>query len=97
MSKEEEAWEIYYGELRRRAGRADEQMFGRDDAIVEAAHEAYRATADRLSAEAGWDDDRVLVVTHAFGQTVKEWVADGAKDWDGLRDRLQERWRAWQI
>lgn len=95
MSKGE-AWEIYYDELRRRAGSADRQRFGRDDAIAEAAHEAYRATADRLTAESGWDDDRVLVITHAFGQTVKEWVTSGANDWDALRDSLKKQWHDWE-
>ena len=90
-----EPWEVYYDELRRRAGPAVAQRFGRDEAIAEAAHEAYRVTADRLSNDGGWEDDRVLVVTHAFGQTVKEWIARGADDWEGLRERLKARWAEW--
>ena len=90
-----EPWEVYYEELRRRAGGAGARLFGREEAIAEAAHEAYRRTADRLSNEAGWEDDRVLVVTHAFGQTVKDWLGRGVDDWEALRERLRDRWAEW--
>jgi hypothetical protein len=87
-----QSWEIYFDELRRRAER--EPKFGRDEAIAEAAHEAYRATADRLT-HAGVSDDRALVVTHAFGETVKQWIARGGSDWDGLREKLRARAAEW--
>jgi hypothetical protein len=90
-----EPWEIYYEELRRRAGDADRQRFDRAQSIAEAAHGAYRATADRLTNGEGWADDRVLVVTHAFGQTVKEWLARG-EDWEALREGLKARWADWR-
>ena len=67
-----EPWELYYEELRRRAGKAGVQRFDREATIAQAAHEAYRVTADRLTHDGGWADDRVLVVTHALGQTVKK-------------------------
>lgn len=91
----EQPWQIYYDEFERRAGRASDQRFGRDEALKEAAHGAYRATADRLSREANWDDDRTLVVTHAFGETVKRWIDRGVLDWDGLRHDLRARWEKW--
>lgn len=97
MQEARQAWEVYFDELERRAGvAAGERTFGRVEAIAEAAHEAYRATADHLTREQGWADDRVLVVTHAFGETVKEWLARGGHDWDGLRERLRERSAEWQ-
>jgi len=91
-----EPWEIYYDELRRRAGDTERRLFDREEAIAEAAHGAYRATADRLTNGEGWADDRVLVVRHAFGQTVKEWIARGAEDWEALRERLKARWAEWR-
>jgi hypothetical protein len=87
-----QAWEIYYDELRRRTER--EPRFGREQAIAEAAHEAYRATADHLT-RTGWSDDRALVVTHAFGETVKAWLAGSGRDWDGLREQLRARSTEW--
>jgi hypothetical protein len=91
-----EPWEVYYEELRRRAGGARVQRFDREETIAQAAHEAYRVTADRLTNDGGWADDRVLVVTHAFGQTVKEWIARGGEDWEGLREGLKARWAEWR-
>ena len=88
-----DVWEIYYDELRRRAG--GERRFGQAEAVAEAAHGAYRATADRLTAD-GWPDERVLVLTHAFGETVREWIGRGDGDWEGLRERLRERAAQWR-
>jgi hypothetical protein len=87
-----QAWEVYFDELRRRAER--EPRFEREDAIAEAAHEAYRWTADHMT-RAGWPDDRTLVVTHAFGETVKAWLARPDRDWDALRDELRARSEEW--
>ena len=88
------AWEVYYDELRRRAER--EPKFGREEAMAEAAHEAYRATADHLT-RTGWPDDRALVVTHAFGETVKAWMRSPGpeRDWEALRERLRQRSEEW--
>lgn len=82
------AWQIYYEEFHRLAARVPDQRFGRDDAFAEAAHLAYRTTADHLTRHEQWDDDRTLVVTRAFGQTVKEWIARGRFEWDDLREQL---------
>lgn len=82
------AWQIYYDEFHRLAARVPDQRFGREDAFAEAAHRAYRTTADHLSRQEHWDDDRTLVMTHAFGQTVKEWIGRGHFDWDDLREQL---------
>ena len=90
------AAQIYFDEFRRHAARVPEQRFGRDEAFAEAAHRAYRTTADHLSRHEHWDDDRTLLVTHAFGQTVKEWIGRGGNDWEDLRDRLNARERALQ-
>jgi hypothetical protein len=85
-------WEVYFDELRRRA--EPEPRFGRNEAIAEAAHEAYRVTADHLT-RSGWSDDRALVVTHAFGETVKQWLARPGRDWESLRQRLEQRSADW--
>lgn len=87
-----EAWQVYFDELRRRGGR--QPRFGREQALAEAAHAAYRATADHLT-RAGVPDERALVVTHAFGETVKEWLARGGQDWEALRERLKLRSAEW--
>jgi hypothetical protein len=93
---ERQPWEIYFDEFERRAARVPEQLFEREQAFSDAAHEAYRATADRLTREERWDDDRTLVITHAFGQTLKEWITHGDYDWGSLRERLRVRWEEWQ-
>jgi hypothetical protein len=87
-----EPWQIYFDEFARRAGPITGQHFDRDSALAEAAHDAYRITADTLSRTDGWSDDRTLLVTHAFGQTVKEWIAAAEHDLDALKERLRERW-----
>jgi hypothetical protein len=87
------AWQIYYDAFHRRAARIPEQRFGRDEAFARAAHEAYRTTANHLTRDQAWDDDRVLVLTHAFGKTVQDWIARGTCDWSVLRDELEARSR----
>jgi hypothetical protein len=86
-----EPWQIYFDELRSRAQRATELPFDRETALAEAAHEAYQHTADRLTREHGWDEDRALVETRGMNETVRTWLAAGRLDWDDLRDRLQQR------
>src|SRR5690606_41798602 len=49
--------------LERNTHGAERQAFGRHDRIAEAAHEAYRTVADRLTSQHGWSDERTLVVT----------------------------------
>jgi hypothetical protein len=88
-------WQIYFDEFERRAARVPDQLFERDEAFSSAAHDAYRATADHLSREERWEDGRTLVVTHAFGQTVKEWIGRGEYDWEALRERLRVQWEEW--
>jgi hypothetical protein len=88
----QEPWEIYYDAFERRAARIPAQLFERERDFAEAAHDAYRFTADRLSEHDHWDPDRTLLVTRAFGQTVKEWIAAGQHDLPALRDQLRARW-----
>ena len=88
-------WQIYYDEFHRLAADVPRHMFDRERAFAEAAHEAYRATANHLSTDENWDDDRTLVLTHAFGQTVKQWIEAGNHDFAELRDRLRARWESW--
>lgn len=87
-----DAWRIYYDELRARAGRVSGDTFDRQQLLAEAAHEAYRHTADRLTEEQGWDAERALVATRGLNETVREWLAsDEALDWDALEARLEQR------
>jgi SpoVK/Ycf46/Vps4 family AAA+-type ATPase len=86
-----EAWQMYFEELRSRAEPATRQQFDREALVAEAAHEAYRETADRLAREEGWDEERALVETRGLNETVRGWIADGTMDWDDLRRRLQQR------
>jgi hypothetical protein len=90
------AWELYYDDFRRRAARADGQRFERETLLAEAAHEAYRTTANALSEQHGWHEERALVVTRGMNDVVKRWIDGGAEDWDKLRISLQERSAAWE-
>src|SRR5262245_64742997 len=89
-----EPWEFYFDELRRRAERIPPRAPGRDEMLAELAHDAYQVTANHLTA-AGWDDEKALIVTRLFGQTVKEWIARGSDNWDRLSDDLGRRYSAW--
>jgi hypothetical protein len=87
-----EPWQIYFDELRTRAGRIDGETFDRQQLLAEAAHDAYRHTADRLTQEQGWDEERALVATRGMNETVREWIAsEQPMDWDALRSRLEAR------
>jgi hypothetical protein len=89
--------DLYFDVLRSRAQRADDGgSFGREELISEAAHEAYRRTADRLTADAGWDEERALVVTRGLNEVVKGWLQREDRDWDGLHEELRRRAAAWE-
>jgi len=86
-----QAWEMYFDELRRRADGAERQAFGRHDRIAEAAHEAYRTVADRLTSQHGWSDERTLVVMRGLNGAVKDWLDSDTTDWDRLGRELERR------
>lgn len=86
-----QAWPIYLDELRRRADGADRQEFGRRERIVEAAHEAYRAAADRLTTQHAWNDEHTLVVMRGLNAAVGDWLESGDRDWTGLGRELERR------
>lgn len=88
----QDAWELYYEEVHRRTARVPEQHFDRARAFAEAAHEAYRIVANRLSAEGEWSDDRTLHVMHGLNAAMKQWIDCGECSWDDLRARLQRAW-----
>ncbi|HSJ13781.1 MAG TPA: hypothetical protein VK939_05170 [Longimicrobiales bacterium] len=87
-----EAWELYYDEVYRRAARVADQRFDRGRAFAEAAHEAYRTVANRLSNEAEWSDDHTLHVMHGLNAAMKQWIDCGECSWDDLRARLRKAW-----
>lgn len=87
-------WELYLTELQARAASVPPQAFGRDQLVAEAAHDAYQATANRLTSD-GMDAEEALIVTRMFGQAVKEWLARNGHDWDALRDELNKRYTDW--
>ena len=90
-----EPWRIYLDGLHLDPGAARAAGWARDEVVRQRAHEAYRETADALTAE-GWDAEDALELTHGFGQDVKTWLGQAAPTWDDLRQRLESRWRAWQ-
>jgi hypothetical protein len=79
-----QAWHIYMQEFRERGERAAAQPFGREHALAEAAHEAYRTTADRLTREHGWGDEKTLVILRGFNAAVQDWAGQDAADMDEL-------------
>lgn len=90
-----EPWKIYYEEFERRAAPIVRQSFDREDDLAKAAHEAYRITSNRLTEDERWEDDAVLALTRGFNQTTKEWIGSGKGEMEGLRERLETRWREW--
>lgn len=81
------AWEIYYEEFRRLAAVVPEQQFGRGEAFAEAAHQAYRHTADLLTTE-GWDDERTLHLVRGLNEAAKQWIDRDGSSWEELRSGL---------
>lgn len=88
-----QAWQRYLDNFRIRAERVAEQQFGRGDAYAVAAHDAYQATADHLTREEGWSDDRTLHVMRGLNQATQQWIERDGGSWDDLRDRLERVWR----
>ena len=89
-----EPWRIYLDGLHLDAGEVRAAAWARDEALRRRAHDAYRATADALTAQ-GWAAEDALLLTHGFGQDVLTWLDRGAPSSDDLRQRLEARWRAW--
>lgn len=92
----DEPWIIYLEELRERAEEVPYQQFNREEDMTEAAHETYQATADRLHNQLDFDEEEALRVTKGFGRVVKEWVEDGAMDWEELEERLELFQQEWE-
>jgi hypothetical protein len=86
-----DAWQIYLDEFRRRAGSADRQRFGRQETMTEAAHDAYQATADRMTNDHGWNDEHTLVVMRGLNGAVQRWLELGGGDWRALETELRRR------
>ena len=86
-----EAWQIYMEEFRRRGARAAAQEVGRDQLLSEAMHQAYQATADRLTNQHGWEDDHTLVVMRGLNGAVQQWMARPGADWDALGEEMRRR------
>jgi hypothetical protein len=86
-----EGWRVYMEEFRERAHGAEKQRFGRKEQLAEAAHDAYRAAADRLTREHAWADAHTLVVMRGLNAGVQQWIESGAADWDELSRELQRR------
>lgn len=86
-----DAWQIYLDEFRRRGEKAHGQRFGRQELLTEAAHDAYQATADQLTRDHGWSDDRTLVVMRGLNDAVRRWLDMGGMEWDALGEALQRR------
>jgi hypothetical protein len=86
-----EAWQIYFAEFRRRGARANEQRFGRQEMLTEAAHDAYQVAADRLTRDHGWNDEHTLVVMRGLNAAVQQWLELGGGDWDVLLSELRRR------
>lgn len=85
------AWQVFMEEFRHRAEGAASSQFERAELLGEAAHEAYRAAADRLTGEHGWEDEQTLVVMRGLTGVVQEWVAAGSTDWQSLAEEMRRR------
>ena len=86
-----EAWQVYLHELRQRVPDGTHEMFGHEDLIRVAAHDAYQRAADRMTSEHGWNDEHTLVVMRGLNAAVKEWLEGGRADWESLGGELQRR------
>jgi hypothetical protein len=82
---------MYLEEFRQRGEAASAQRFGRQELLTEAAHDAYQATADRLTQQHGWDDERTLVVMRGLNAAVQRWLDSGGGDWAVLGRSLEEQ------
>ena len=92
---EQEPWQYYFDKFSARADRVPKAAFGRSEILYEAAHDAYQTTTNHLT-ESGWNEESALTVTKMFGQVVKEWLAKGDTNLEGLRDELREHYTEWQ-
>jgi hypothetical protein len=91
----DEAWEIYYEELLRRAGDIQKQLWNREEDVREAAHGAYQSTVNRLVDHQGYENEQAVELGKAFGRAVKEWIEEGSFDVDELAEMLEERQANW--
>ena len=86
-----QAWQVYLEELRQRIPDGTGDVFGREQLISEAAHDAYQRASDRMTRDHGWEDERTLVVMRGLNAAVKDWIGRGDSSWDTLGDDLQRR------
>lgn len=91
----EDPWIIYLEELRDRGEDIPLQEFNREADMKEVAHEAYEATVDRLHNQLDLSEPEALKLTKGFGRVVKEWIEEGAMDWDELAERLELFQQEW--
>lgn len=92
----DEPWQIFLEEFERQtevvaatAARATE--------LEDAAHEAYRETADVLVSDEGYDEDEALALAKVFGRGVEQWIEEGELEMDDLRERLEVRQQEWEL
>jgi hypothetical protein len=90
-----EPWEVYLEAFEARGRRGARATWNRED-LLDAAHEAYRDTADHLAGERRWEEGQALLLGREFGSVVREWLGAAELDWDGLGPRLQAAWQRWQ-
>lgn len=91
---ETEPWKQYYDSFRTRSERIPPDAFERRALLYEAAHDAYQATTDRLT-EAGWEQERALMMGRMFGTVVKRWVDRDGRAFEELELELRSHYEQW--
>jgi hypothetical protein len=89
-----EPWKQYYEEFRTRSNRVPPDAFERRALLYEAAHDAYETTTNRLT-EAGWEQERALMIGRMFGAVVKEWVDRDGHEFERLESELEMQYQQW--
>lgn len=85
----DEPWIIYLEELRDRGEGIPDQEANRKEDMREAARETYQFTVDRLHNQLDLPEAEATKLTRGFGNVVKEWIEEGAMDWDELDEKLE--------
>ena len=91
----DEPWMIYLEELQERGEDIPLQEFNRETDMREAARETRQAVTDRFHNQLDMDEETAVDLTKGFGRVVREWVEEGAMDWDDLADRLEVFQHEW--
>ena len=91
---ENEPWKKYYDAFRTRTERIPPDAFERKTLLYEAAHDAYQATTDDLT-NAGWEQERALMIGRLFGTVVKGWVDRDGRAFEELESDLQAHYEQW--